>query len=259
MQNTNRRYRDVAVMLRQQLRQQNYRAGDRLPPERQLAADLFVSRSLLREALIMLEIEGVVEVRPGSGVYVSQSLSLQQLASHNTAESIEEAMDDSGPFEMLQARQIIESSVAEAAAWQVSKTDIDAMQQTLDNERLAVSRGIVEYDSDKQFHLLIAEATQNSVLVDCVTRLWQQRENSAMWRQLHKRIADDSYRVLWADEHQNILNALKRKSPTQAKRAMWSHLEHVRNTLFELSESDSPDFDGYLFPIPPLSDVSLSD
>ncbi|MGY0398431.1 MAG: FCD domain-containing protein, partial [Ostreibacterium sp.] len=160
--------------------------------------------------------------------------------------------NDIGPFEMLQARQLIESNVAEAVAWQIGKADIAVMQQTLDNERVAIQNNVLKDDNDKKFHLLIAEATQNSVLIEIVTMMWQQRENSPMWQQLHKRIINDGYRMLWVDEHQQILNALKRKSPTQAKRAMWEHLEHVRNKLFELSDTDNPDFDGFLFPIPSL-------
>lgn len=241
-----RQYQEVAEQLYQQLDKQSYQVGDRLPPERQLAGDLAVSRSLLREALIMLEIAGLIDIRPGSGVYVAKPRAAIHLFN-----PLFDLVNDIGPFEMLQARQVVESSVAEMAAWQVNKADIDAMQKTLDNERAAIAANIVEDDNDRQFHLLIAEATRNSVLVDMVNTLWEQRENSPMWQQLHKHIIDHSYRSLWADEHQIILNALKRKSPEQAKEAMWSHLEHVRNTLFELGATD-PQFDGYLFPIYPL-------
>lgn len=243
-----RHYQLIAEVLYRLIRQESYKEGDRLPSERQLAQQLAVSRSLLREALIMLEILGLVEIRPGSGVYLIKSSGNVRFAN-----SLIGLDDDVGPFEMLQARQVLESSVVEVAAWQVNKADIDAMQQTLDKERAAIQAGIIEDDNDRQFHLLIAQATRNSVLVDMVDKSWEQRENSPMWQQLHKHILDHSYRSVWADEHQEILNALKQKSPERAKAAMWQHLEHVRNTLFELGATDNPEFDGHLFPIYPQS------
>ncbi|MGY0399872.1 MAG: GntR family transcriptional regulator, partial [Ostreibacterium sp.] len=66
----NRHYQVIAKRLQAHIIDKRYRIGDRLPSERQLADELTVSRSLLREALIMLEIEGLVEVRRGSGIYV---------------------------------------------------------------------------------------------------------------------------------------------------------------------------------------------
>lgn len=241
---TGRRYQEIADIIQNHIQHQHYKAGERLPAERQLASELSVGRSVLREALIMLEIKGLIEVRPGSGIYVVDSV-------HQEINVQSFQLSEVGPFEMLQARQLIESHIAEMAAWQITKADIDMMQKTLDDERSDIENQIISDDNDKRFHHLIAKSTQNSVLVDIVDSMWLQRESSAMWRQLHMRIADNSYRGLWVDEHQAILNALKQRSPSRAKQAMWTHLEHVRDILFTLSDLESPDFDGYLFPIHP--------
>jgi GntR family transcriptional regulator, uxu operon transcriptional repressor len=107
--------------------------------------------------------------------------------------------------------------------------------------------GKVDYDGDRLFHLTIAEASQNSVLSDIILDLWQRREESSMWQQLHTRIVNDDYRYKWLDDHERILLALQRRDPDGAREAMWQHIENVKQTLFELSDVDDPQFDGYLF------------
>lgn len=232
-----RRYQDVAQALRVVIRDEGFVVGDRLPPERQLSERLSVSRSLVREALIMLEIDGLVEVRKGSGIYLAAP-------SATTAPPVR---DDIGPFELLQARQLLESSIAAFAAEMVTKNDITRMREALEMERQQIESGSADHSGDELFHRLIAEATQNSVLVDMVDELWRKREQSPMWAKLHDRIFDADYRRNWLEDHQKILAALRTKDTGAARAAMWQHLAHVRETLMELSDVDDPAFDGYLF------------
>jgi GntR family uxuAB operon transcriptional repressor len=201
-----------------------------------------VSRSLVREAVIMLEIEGFVDVRKGSGIYVARLPSGESGTPRG----------DIGPFELLQARQVLESSIAAFAATMVTKSDILRMREALDLERKAIETGSGDYSGDELFHHLIAEATQNSVLVDMIDELWRKREQSPMWARLHTRIFDRSYRVQWLEDHQVILTALQCRDPAAARQAMWRHLENVRLTLLELSDVDDPQFDGYLFDSGPV-------
>ncbi|MCG7626754.1 FCD domain-containing protein [Epibacterium sp. MM17-32] len=232
-----RRYQDVAQALRVVIRDEGFAVGDRLPPERQLSERLSVSRSLVREALIMLEIDGLVEVRKGSGIYLAAP-------SATTAPPVR---DDIGPFELLQARQLLESSIAAFAAEMVTKNDITRMREALEMERQQIESGSADHSGDELFHRLIAEATQNSVMVDMVDELWRKREQSPMWAKLHDRIFDADYRRNWLEDHQKILAALRTKDRDGARAAMWQHLAHVRETLMELSDVDDPAFDGYLF------------
>lgn len=104
-----RSYKKIGNELKKQLFEGTYKIGDKLPTERELADFFNVSRTVIREALIMLEIEGFVEVRKGSGVYL---IDLPRVAEND--ESINQI--DVGPFELLQARQLLESSIAEFAA-----------------------------------------------------------------------------------------------------------------------------------------------
>ena len=241
---TSRRYPEVAAELRQIIQRGGFSVGDKMPAERQLAEQLDVSRALLREALIMLEIQGLVEVRQGSGVYITR---LPDDGTPKTDDS------DIGPFELMQARQVLESSIAEVAALTVTKADIDALQRILQIQEQEARDGITDYSSDEQFHLRVAQATQNSVLAESVNRLWLQRRASPMWEQLHRHITHTTYWQRWLEDHRVILNALKRKDPVAARHAMWQHLENVRETLLALSDVDAPEFDGYLFQSLPIN------
>lgn len=232
-----RKYFEVARAIREMIVDERLRSGDRLPPERSLAERLDVTRSLLREAMILLEIEGIVEVRKGAGTFLTDQPHTANLP----------ARGDIGPFELLQARQLLESDIAGLAARMVTKGDITRLRATLEAERAGIEAGRADYDADHQFHRQIAEATQNAVLVDVVDNLWRQREQSPMWARLHDRIFERSYRRNWLSDHSAILAALQAKNPQEARDAMWAHLGAVRETLMELSDVDDPEFDGYLF------------
>ena len=228
---TSRRYPEVAAELRHMIASGNFAVGDKMPAERNLAEQLDVSRALLREALIMLEIQGLVEVRQGSGVYITH---LPDGSAPKTDDG------DIGPFELMQARQVLESSI------------VEDLQRILQIQEQEVRDGSTDYGSDEQFHLRVAEATQNSVLAESVRHLWLQRRRSSMWEQLHRHIVNTTYWQRWLEDHRAVLNALKRKDPVAAKHAMWQHLENVRETLLLLSDVDAPEFDGYLFQSLPI-------
>ncbi|MDW2133192.1 GntR family transcriptional regulator, partial [Vibrio sp. 2129(2023)] len=152
-----RPYQEIGLVLRQELINGRYVVGDRLPPERDIAERLDVSRTVVREAIIMLELENLVEVKKGSGVYV-----INIPSQPNSRENV--ISDDAGPFEMLQARQLLESNIAEFAAMQVTPGDIVKMRAALELEREELASGTADCNGDEKFHMCIAEATQNSVL-----------------------------------------------------------------------------------------------
>jgi len=225
-----RLYQEVGLRLYKELSDSRFSVGDRLPPERDIAERLSVSRAVVREALIMLELDN------------SLNSELESTLDN----------DDVGPFEMMQARQLLESHVAEFAATQATKKDIIKMREALELEKRNIDVVDHNHDADKLFHLAIAEATQNSVLVDLVENLWQRRESSPMWKQLHCHIIDQTYRKKWLIDHEDILLAIQQKKPDEARMAMWRHLENVKDTLLILSEHKDPNFDGYLFSSNPV-------
>ena len=246
-----RRYQDVAEELVRDLENGAYSIGDKLPTERKISEEMGVSRSLVRDAMIMLEVKGLVDVRKGSGTYVV-AVPGEKNASDETLEQ------DIGPFELLQARQLLESNIAAFAATMATKADIIKMRETLEREREETCNGSGCYNADEEFHHQVARASQNLVLTESVEYLWTLRKRSRMWNQLHQRIFDHGYQVKWLDDHQTILSALQCRNPQAARQAMWQHLENVRRTLLELSDVDHPSFDAYLFDKDPLEAVKLS-
>lgn len=248
-----RPYQEVGGILRSMISQQQYRIGQRLPPERELAETLNVSRTVVREALIMLEIEGLIEVKRGAGIFL-----LKNPLEHAPGAALDAQSNNAGPFEMLQARQLLESNIAEFAALQATREDIIKMRQALQVEEYELAHNGKE-SGDMQFHLAIAEATHNSLMVELFKHSWTWRENNPMWMQLHSRLINNDYRKEWLTDHKQILSALVKKDPAAAKLAMWQHLENVKNRLLEFSDVDDINFDGYLFESWPLSNAGSAD
>ncbi|WP_106478866.1 FCD domain-containing protein [Phytohalomonas tamaricis] len=257
-----RQYQLIAERIKRELTEARYIPGTRLPTERDYAERFEVSRTVVREAFIMLEIEGHVEVRKGSGTYL---LDAGQQDDPSTPTMSVVSQEDIGPFELLHARQVIESAIAASAARLVTRHDIQALQELLERERLSLAAEhqttakAEESDAaDRGFHLLIARASQNTLLHDTTAQLWDQRHRSPMWQRLHERIKDFSYRRDWLEDHDVILARLKKRDADGAHQAMWNHLEHVKQTLFALSDTDDPNFDGYLFVTPEGSATARS-
>ncbi|TCP96567.1 GntR family transcriptional regulator [Cricetibacter osteomyelitidis] len=244
---THRAYINIGNQLKTEIKQGIYTIGSRLPTEREISERFNVSRTIVREAIVMLEVEQLVTVKRGSGAYVTN------LPSNNIAEKDTNLLNDVGPFELLQARQLIESGIAEFAAQQATKKDIVLLKTLLDEERALLEKDADDYSVDRKFHLALAEITQNDVLIKMQNDLWEYRFNSAMWAQLHLRILKNEHHRLWIIDHENILNAIQRKDPLLARKTMWQHLENVKVKLFELSDVEDPKFDGYLFNTNPIA------
>lgn len=238
-----RLYREIGESIKQEIAKSNIKVGDKLPTERVYAELFGVSRTLVREAFIMLEIEELIEVRKGSGSYLKNHLSLKA----------NNKVSDVGPFELLQARQEIESSIAACAALVITKQELQTLQDLLEIESAELETVEKANNADRDFHLLIAQSTQNTVLLDTATRLWDMRDGNPMWKKLHARIQDTSYHDQWLEDHKKVLVQLRKRNAEGARQAMWQHLENVKQTLFKLSDTDAPDFDGYLFAQPHTS------
>ena len=241
-----KQYQEIGQHLRQQIIDGMYAVGSRLPTERAIAETWGVSRTIVREALLMLELEGTVDIRQSSGVYV------MRIPSATSDEEEAFFRSDVGPFEMLQARQLLESNIAAFAARMATKADIENLRRTLEQEQRAIAMNDSSQDNDKLFHLLLAGATQNQMLLDTVTSVWRHHENNPLWQQLRAHIETRSYRLKWLSEHQTILASLRRRDVMGSWQAMWQHLENVKNTLLEISDANAPDFDGYLFESVPI-------
>jgi GntR family uxuAB operon transcriptional repressor len=229
--NQGRRYLAVAGTLREMLEQGRWKVGERLPAERQLAEELDVARATVREALIVLEVEGRVEVRQMSGIYATPALPPAAVPAAGP-------LADIGPFELLRARQVVESGIAAAAALTVSEDQIAAMHAALAREEADIAEGRGSYEGDATFHRLVAQSTQNEALVATSEGLWSIRGASPLWARIHLRIFDQTYRRQWTHDHHEIVRGLERRDPESARAAMWRHLGNVAETLMKLSDPE---------------------
>lgn len=241
-----RLYQKIGFKLKERILAGQYRPGERLPAERDIAEELDISRTVVREALIMLELQGLVEVRKGSGIYVLPQRALDQDGSPTALQEDEEDALSAGPFEMLQARQLIESQIAAFAATQITKNDILALMEI---SRQGRSEGrYQDSEWDKRFHIQIAQATQNAVLAYLVEKMWHQRDRNPLWQKLHERIDNRESLDSWCDDHDAILKALIRRDAEAARQAMWQHLENIKEMLFKASTiEEEGELDYYLF------------
>jgi DNA-binding FadR family transcriptional regulator len=214
----NRRlYRQIADQIAALIEKGEYGKGERLPPERDLARQLGVSRPSVREALIALEVEGYVEVRVGSGVYVSGP---------GASSAAAELPADSGPFELIRARWLIEAECAALAAKTATRAQIRAMEEALDQMDAEARRGEVPLAADKLFHLRIAEASGNSALALVVKTLWEQRTGPLFLRLEHHFDTP----ALWSvalREHREIVAAIARHDASAARGAMRRHMNQA--------------------------------
>jgi DNA-binding FadR family transcriptional regulator len=214
---TRRLYRQIADQITALIDRGEYAAGARLPPERDLAKQLGVSRPSVREALIALEVEGYVDVRVGSGVYVKDD----RHGAH--AETLP---PDSGPFELIRARSLVESECAALAAHAATRTQVRAIEDALAQMNADRTKARMPLAADRQFHLRIAEASGNSALALVVRTLWDQRTGPLFLRLEHHFDTP----ALWGTairEHRDIVRAIARHDPAAARAAMRRHMNQA--------------------------------
>ena len=222
----NRLYERVAKDLAGQIAEARYAVGQRLPSERDLAQTYSVSRPTIREAIIALELDGMVEVRLGSGVYVKAQ----------TPNEGQAGATDIGPFELLEARRAIEAEACAMAAKRITNEELDQLDALVIEMQTENARDVDRSeDADKRFHMLIAASTQNSAMIAAVELLWEARERSPQTKLMGEK-AHAAGVIPRIDEHAAIVSALRARSPEDARDAMRRHLTRVLNSLLAATE-----------------------
>jgi len=196
--------------------------GDKLPPERELAELMHVGRPALREALRALSIMNVVEVRPGSGTYVT-ALQPEQLVAHL---DFIFALDEPSIFQLFDARKTLELRTVTLAAQNITDDEITELENCLREMVEAADGSERREELDRKFHRIIAIASGNPFLtrfVRVVNRLGIQ----------YRRQADGILGATEqaADDHRAIISALRTGEPELAYQAMLQHLEHAEHNL----------------------------
>lgn len=218
-----RLYRHVAEQLRALIRRKKLTAGSRLPPERQLALALKVSRPSVREALIALEVEGWIDVRMGSGIYVCDRGLV------DATPDVEE-QDPAGPLELLRARALVEGEVAALAAGMADSRQIAGLEDAVRQMEAEAAAGSAPLQGDRLFHLRLARITGNSTLVRVVAELFDQRSNPLSSR-LGQHLEHSASWQAAVAEHRQVILALQCKDPAAARSAMQRHMARSHRRL----------------------------
>jgi GntR family transcriptional regulator, transcriptional repressor for pyruvate dehydrogenase complex len=200
------------------IKEKELKAGDQLPPERELSAMLKVSRPSLREALHALKLMNIIENRQGSGTFVSL-LTPEKLVEHL---DIEFALDDSTYANLLQARTILEAGMVALAAENISDNEICEIERCLDEALIVIDDPETFMTRDIDLHRRIMEAAGNRIiqafmhLIDRISIYSRRRTGDDM--EVRRQAISD---------HREIVTALKSHDPDAARKAMIAHLSHV--------------------------------
>jgi GntR family transcriptional repressor for pyruvate dehydrogenase complex len=228
MSQSNRKlYQKVADKIVERIASGAYALGRRLPSERDLAEELQVSRPTIREAMIALEIRGLVEARHGSGVYVAETL----------ASDAGDTELDIGPFELIEARRLFEGEAAALAATMITDQELDTLDQLIvemsENRDSAIGER-----ADGGFHVAIAEATRNTAIANVIEGLWELRYKSPLCVNIFARGRRAGVHQP-IDDHRVILGALRDHDPKAAREAMHAHLDNVVQQVLNATEMDA--------------------
>lgn len=225
-----RLYLQTARQLERSIQIGVYPVNTRLPPERELAEILHVSRPTVREAIIVLELRGLVQTRHGAGVYVISAIP--------SAPTSENAEADIGPFEVIEARRLFEGEAAALAATTATEAELAEMESFVACMSDHSIDQTVRERADREFHLTLARSTNNEAILRTVQSLWDMRYSSPLCIYLFS-LARKMGIQPPVNEHRLILEALRARDPEAAREAMRNHLARVTDNLFRATEHDA--------------------
>lgn len=230
MASEKRLYRNVLERIQRLIDEGEYPAGGRLPPERELAKRFEVSRPTIREAIIALEALNRVRVKTGSGVYVLNSPQVR-----NGVDTTISA------FELTEARALIEGEAAALAAMMITDEQLQELEKVLHEMADESADGkLISELADQKFHHIISEATRNKMLASVIDNLWYIRDNSPAVHAAYQSICEIDAKVR-VDEHREILDALKNRDASAARKAMHEHFSRILGKLLAANEQQQID------------------
>ena len=217
--------------LLEQIRSRTYPKGSKLPPEREIAEVLGMSRPPVREALSALQIAGIVEIRPGDGAYIKSAIPAAEKV-NDTLSVLEES---ESPFEVMQARRLLEEGIIKVAVVRATTEDVERLKQVLDRMQDAVGHGDLAryFRANREFHLAIAAATHNSVLWKLLNFLLISEEKKLWQESIQRYLTDPDHIKTYVQRHQRLLQTIKARDVELAVHEMH---EHFSGTVKEIRE-----------------------
>lgn len=217
---------EVASDLRRQIRAGTISAYERLPSERVMAERYGVSRGTVREALTRLEQEALVEIRAGSGTYVTYSPTL------TGADAIEGAR----PLELMDARFALEPHICRLAVLHARRADFDRLEALCAEMEAAATDPVAFSEADTAFHSTLVESTGNNLLMWIIAQIKSVRGQHE-WQRMRQLTLDPDIIATYNTQHRAIVRAIRSREPEQAAQHMKEHLETARLSLTRAADT----------------------
>ncbi len=226
-------YERIAARLVDWIASGRLQEGDRLPPERELALQLQVSRSSIREAIGALKVDGILETRPGAGSFVTAGALEQARALVAQAPDTAPVSADASPFSLLQAREALEPGIARAAAERAARSPrVEELLKVMESIDVGDPAQRDRWsDADRLFHRELAVISENPVLL-----LLAEQIAAMMDQPLWRRLRDDlisipSRTTIHAAEHRLIFQSIVEGEVEQASAQALHHVQRVRRQM----------------------------
>ncbi len=233
--NTKPRPIEVLEQIISALETGEYAPGEKLPPERDLATAMGVSRTSIREALSILHTVGVVERQQGSGTYVK----CVDSSAFERAWLVLEGSET--PHEIFEWQQIIEPAIAILAAQRAKESDLEAMEAALEAMRKALLNGDRPSYSknDRRFHMAIAETCSNTIVRRQMAAL-SELMSRQVWRSIKNYgvdpLREEGYLLRSLQFHERVFDAISNADQAEIERAFEEHYQYVREVVFNGKE-----------------------
>ncbi|HEY3057726.1 MAG TPA: FadR/GntR family transcriptional regulator [Chloroflexota bacterium] len=212
----------VAERLEDYVLRRGYQPGHKLPSERELGALFGVSRTVLREAVKLLNQKGLVQSSVGRGLYVAEPNGRTLASSIDTLLQLKQGRVD----HILEVRAALEDLSARAAAERASVEDLAAMRTALEEMDRLLEQPVLFIRSDLTFHLALARATHNPLLLALV------EPTMTLMQHIRERMVNLPDAATGAQKnHRRIYHAVANHDPAEAGAAMAEHLAHVTSVL----------------------------
>lgn len=216
----------VVSQLRREISNGNLHLHDRLAPERVLAETYGVARGTVREALMRLAKEGLVEIRAGSGTYVLRPTDI----------SLPSPIDHASPMELMDARFALEPHICRLAVMNGRRQDFDRMEALCKSMESRMHDPAAFSEADTEFHRLLAQCTRNNLLIWIIDQITSVRTQDEWTRMRHLTLGEKIINQ-YNYQHRAILDAIKAREPEQAANLMKEHLEAARLSLTRAADT----------------------
>lgn len=230
-----RLYESAVDQIRSLILAYNYKPGDRLPSERELAEQLSIGRPSVREALRILGAMGLIEIRVGNGTYVRDVSLLPYIESLITLISSRLKSREENILKLWEVRKILEAGNVKLACSRMTPQRLRKMEESVREMEKNIESREVFISTGVQFHREIAEATGNEILVLIWNNLWDMILRSDLYRRRYSpafRMIHSPHQAL--EGHKKIFQALLKGNRRQSLKAMEEHLEKEENAFREV-------------------------